>query len=426
MLGEERRRRLARAHGGVADEPAQEREVRRHADDLGLVERRAQPVERVVACPAVRDELGDHRVVREADLVALLDPRIDSNARREAETLEAPRLRQERARVLRVNPHLDRVAVGLAPARSHEELSGRDPELLRDEVEAGDELGDRVLDLDPPVQLEEEELAAVDDELDRSRAPVADRAAKRDGRLVQGVTHGRGESRRRRLLEDLLVAALNRAVALPEGDDVAARVRQELHLDVSGPLEVALEIEGAVTERSPRLALGCLQRVGELARAPHDAHAATATARCRLDDERKPDLVRRAAREHRNAGLTCDPLRLHLVASEPERLGWRADPGEPGGLDRLREVGILGEEAVAGMDRVRAGLLRGPNVLLGLEVARDLDVPRLLSSRAASRGRRLRRRRRYGCRARGRCGRSRTAISPRFATSSFSIGTAPL
>ena len=42
VLGQERGRRLARAHDRVRDEPAQERQVRRHAADLGLGERVAR------------------------------------------------------------------------------------------------------------------------------------------------------------------------------------------------------------------------------------------------------------------------------------------------------------------------------------------------------------------------------------------------
>ena len=45
-------------------------------------------------------------------------------------------------------------------------LAGRDPDLLGDEVEPGHHLGDRVLDLEPGVHLEEEEVAVLVEELD--------------------------------------------------------------------------------------------------------------------------------------------------------------------------------------------------------------------------------------------------------------------
>ena len=73
---------------------------------------------------------------------------------------------------------------------------------------------------------------------------------------------GRG----RRLLEHLLVAPLHRAVALSERDHVSVCVREQLHLDVARPLEVALAVERAVAEGSRRLALGCRERLVELGR----------------------------------------------------------------------------------------------------------------------------------------------------------------
>ena len=64
-----------------------------------------------VARLAVRDELGDHRVVGDTDLVALGHARVDAHAVGQPQPLDAPRLRQERERVLGVEPHLHRVAL---------------------------------------------------------------------------------------------------------------------------------------------------------------------------------------------------------------------------------------------------------------------------------------------------------------------------
>ena len=52
---------------------------------------------------------------------------------------------------------------------------------MGDKVDAGDELRHRVLDLDAPVQLEEEEVAPVEHELGGAGAAVADGARERDG-----------------------------------------------------------------------------------------------------------------------------------------------------------------------------------------------------------------------------------------------------
>ncbi len=128
-------------------------------------------------------------------------------------------LRQEAARILGVEPHLDRMTTRLERGTT-QRLAVRDPELLFDEVDAGDRLGDGMLDLDAPVQLEEEEVAALEHELRRAGVHVADRLREPD----RSVAHARAqigvERDRRRFLEHLLVAALHRALALAECDTV--------------------------------------------------------------------------------------------------------------------------------------------------------------------------------------------------------------
>ena len=52
-------------------------------------------------------------------------------------------------------------------------------------------------------------------------------------------------------------------------------------------------------------------------------------------------------------GLVGDVPGGDLVAEVDDRLRGGADPGQPGVDDGLGEVGVLGEEAVAGVDRRR-------------------------------------------------------------------------
>ena len=94
----------------MAHEPAQKRQVRRHALDLGVREGCGERVERLVAGVPMRDELGDHRVVGDRDLVALFDARVDADPVRKPKAVEPAGLGEERAGVLGVEPHLHRVA----------------------------------------------------------------------------------------------------------------------------------------------------------------------------------------------------------------------------------------------------------------------------------------------------------------------------
>ncbi len=62
-------------------------------------------------------------------------------------------------------------------------------------------------------------------------------------------------------------------------------------------------------------------------------------------------------------------FRRHLVARHFEHARGRADEGDAGVSSGLREVGVLREEAVAGVNGVSATLLGYPNDFLDIEVS---------------------------------------------------------
>ena len=111
-----------------------------------------------------------------------------------------------------------------------------DQDLALDQVDVGDDLGDRVLDLDARVDLDEVERAGVDidQEFDGAGVFVPDVAAERDGGVADGLPDDRVEVVSRRDLDDLLVPALHRAVAFVKVDEVSVAVAQDLDLDVLG------------------------------------------------------------------------------------------------------------------------------------------------------------------------------------------------
>ena len=100
--------------------------------------------------------------------------------------------------VLGVQPDLDGVAVGVDVVLGEAEgLARRHPELPLDEVEAGDELGHGVLDLEPGVHLQEEEVAVLVEELDGPGVHVAAGLGHRDRRRPHGPADLVGEGRGR-------------------------------------------------------------------------------------------------------------------------------------------------------------------------------------------------------------------------------------
>src|SRR4029079_15457741 len=99
------------------------------------------------------------------------------------------------------------------------------------------------------------------------------------------------DGRRGRLLDALLVAALDRAVPRAQVDDVPMRVREHLHLDVPRILEVPLHVDGGIGEVLLALPGRRLERTLGVARAADDLHPFAAASGCGLDDERVSDLV---------------------------------------------------------------------------------------------------------------------------------------
>ena len=149
------------------------------------VSRSAAPkrAERLGARRPVGDQLRDHRVVCDPDLVAFLDACVHSDPFGKPQAFEAAGLGEESLRVLayRRTSTAWPSRVGL----DVELVTGGDAKLRLHEVHSGDQLGDRMLDLDAPVQLEEPEVASVDHELGGARAHIADRLRERDGGVSQ-------------------------------------------------------------------------------------------------------------------------------------------------------------------------------------------------------------------------------------------------
>ena len=183
------------------------------------------------------------------------------------------------------------------------------------------------------------------------------------------------------LLDQLLVAALHGAVALPEMDGVAVQVGQHLDLDVPGMLDVFLQVDFRVAEGGLGLGLGLLEGRLQGQLVDGHAHAAPAPARRRLDEHRKPQLLGQphglglaldealAARDGGHAGLAGHPAGRVLVAHQRHRLVRGTDELDVATAADVGEMGVLRQEAVAGMDRLHVADLRGADHAVDLQVA---------------------------------------------------------
>ena len=162
--------------------------------------------------------------------------------------------------------------------------------------------------------------------------------------------------------------------------NIALRVAKHLHLDMARPLEIALEEDSVISERARRLALRADKGARKFVGARHNTHAAAAAAGRGFDQHGIPDALG-FGRER------CGILRLAVItghhghampfhqrlcrgfrAHRADRLGRRSDEDKAGFRAGLGKIRILGQKAIAGMDRLGAARTRR------LDDRRDIQI----------------------------------------------------
>src|SRR6202011_2147849 len=114
---------------------------------------------------------------------------------------------------------------------------------------------------------------------DGARIGVPDRRQRLAKNRAYLIGQLRSDLRRRRLLEQFLVPALNRAFTLAQTDYVAMLVGQYLELNVPGMLHIFLHVEIAIPERARGLGLGSLEQRWQFLFTADNTHAAPAATR---------------------------------------------------------------------------------------------------------------------------------------------------
>src|SRR5690606_21456919 len=102
------------------------------------------------------------------------------------------------------------------------------------QINAGDELRHRVLDLQTRIHFKEIEVpVTIDDEFHRSCRKISNGFCQSDSLLAHGFAGGFIQEWRGGFFDDLLVAALNRTFTFAQIDDVAVLVAQNLNFDMA-------------------------------------------------------------------------------------------------------------------------------------------------------------------------------------------------
>src|SRR5262245_3843230 len=109
-----------------------------------------------------------------------------------------------------------------------------------------------MLDLHPRIHFDEVELVVLVQELECPGAAVVDLLAGFNASVADLFDKSAPDPGRRRLLDDLLMPPLHRAVALAEPDGIPMLIRQYLDLDVARLLQILLHVDRRIAERSLR------------------------------------------------------------------------------------------------------------------------------------------------------------------------------
>ena len=226
-----------------------------------------------------------------------------------------------------------------------------------------------MLDLEPRVHLEEVEVALlVGDELHRTGGAVAHGCGERAGLRPHRRPRRVVEQGARRLLDHLLVAALDRTFALAQVNDRTGAIGKHLDLDMAWVLDEALDEDPPVAEGRHRLVDGGRHALAQAPLVPDQPHALAAAAGRRLDHHRIADLARSGDRRigivdrilragnGGDAGVGCNPAGGELVPHRRDGVRWRAYEGDARLGQRLGKRRALGEEAVARVHRLGARL----------------------------------------------------------------------
>jgi hypothetical protein len=291
--------------------------------------------------------------------------------------------RHKRLRVLGIDAALNRVPGEMNLARGVVQLFAcRDPDLRFDQIGAGHKLRHRMLYLDSRIHLDEVDraVAGVHQELDGARVGVADLLQRLHYLRAHFLAKFRIEHRRRRFLDQFLVAPLNRALPLAQVNHFAVLVAEHLEFDVPRALDEPLGVNVRRAKCLLRLAPRRLVGGQQFLLLAYRAHTAPAAARHRFQNQRIADLCRFlgkllfpfdgpvASRDGRQPGVFHFAPRAVLLAHHFNDFRPRTDEGNLGRFAHFREVRILGQKPVAGMNGVHVGDFRGADYVGDVQI----------------------------------------------------------
>ena len=227
------------------------------------------------------------------------------------------------------------------------------------QIEAGDGFSHRMFHLQAGVHFHKEELAAgIQQKLHGAGADITDGLRGFHRRFAHGFSQFGTKAGCRRFFHHLLVATLDRAVALIQIQAVAVLVGKHLNLHMTRLQHVLLHQHARVAKGGQCLALRRLQALDQLRFAFRHLHAFAATAGGGLEQHRVADMGAGGAegfqvlgfavvtRYQRHPGFFHQGFGGGFAAHGVDGAGRRAKKHQPGSFDGAGKAGVFREKTV--------------------------------------------------------------------------------
>ena len=170
---------------------------------------------------------------------------------------DAPGRRRELVRVFRVDAAFDGVTFDRNVALlDRHAFARRNANLDLHDIDAGNHLSHRMLDLEARIHLDEIKLILLVEELERAGAFITDLAARFGATFADADAAACRQVRRGCFFDNLLMAALHRAIAIANVNRISKFIREHLNFNVARILEKLLHVNRRVAESRRSLGLG--------------------------------------------------------------------------------------------------------------------------------------------------------------------------
>ena len=251
-------------------------------------------------------------------------------------------------------------------------FAGSNTDLFLNNVDAGDQFGNRMFNLNTRIHFDEIEFAVFIQKFKCACATIADFLAGVGTTFTDTVNQSAGNVRGRRFLDNLLMASLHRAVTFSEPDSIFMVIGEYLNFNVTRVFKEFFHVNLRIAESGARFGFCHRDGIQQGGFGMNDSHAPTATTASSLDNDRKSDfarcsdnllwIIRQSAFRTGHAWNACldhGLLGADFIAHYPDGLRAGTNENKTGFFDAFGEISVFRQETITRVNGLCIGHFSG-------------------------------------------------------------------